>query len=130
MGEITARRHVMAAEYSKLLRSYVMPHGNFLEHEILQRGVLWGLARLAAARPEHAAEAGPFLLPFLKSKDPIHRGLATLSTGAIANKTAVPYLKEMLEDNVTIRIYDDLAFKTVSVGRLAAEALKKIGVLA
>ena len=128
MGEITARRREMAVEYSKLLRSYVMPHGNFIEHEILQRGVLWGLARLAAVRPEHVDEAGPFLLPFFKSKDPIHRGLAIFSTGAIGSKTAVPYLKEMLEDYTTIRIYEDLSFKTVTVGSLAAGALKKMGV--
>jgi hypothetical protein len=128
MGEITARRQDMAQEYSKLLRSYVMPHGNFLEHETLQRGVLWGLARLAAARPEHVLAAGPFLLPFFKSKDPIHRGLSILSSGAIKNRAAVPYLKEMCDDSTTIQIYADLTFKTVAVGRLAAEALEKIQV--
>ncbi len=126
MGEITARHRQMADEFSKLLRSYIMPHGNFLEHEILQRGVLWGLARLAAARPGHVMAAGPFLFPFFKSRDPIHRGLSVLSSGAIKSRAATPYLKTMIDDDATIRIYDDLTFKTVSVGVLAAEALKKI----
>ena len=126
MGEITARHRRMADEFSKLLRSYVMPHGNFLEHEILQRGVLWGLARLAAARPEHVTDAGPFLFPFFKSRDPIHRGLSILSSGAIKNRTAVPYIKVMIDDDATFQIYDDLVLKTVSVGNLAAEALSKI----
>jgi hypothetical protein len=123
MGEITARHPQMADEFSKLLCSYVMPHGNFLEHKLLQRGVLWGLARLAGTRPEHARDAGPFLFPFFKSRDPIHRGLSVLSSGAIQNRAAVPYLKTMTEDNASFQIYDDLAFKTVSVADLAAEAL-------
>jgi hypothetical protein len=127
MGEITARRREMAEEYSKLLRSYVMPHRNFLEHEVLQRGVLWGLARLAEVRPEHVTEAGPYLLPFLNSKDPIHRGLSVLSSGAIKNTEAIPHLNDMTDDNTIILIYNDLAFKTVSVGSLATQALLNIG---
>ncbi|MGD9194313.1 MAG: hypothetical protein PVH58_20495, partial [Desulfobacterales bacterium] len=47
MGEIMARCERLADEYGFVLISYIQPEGNYLEHEILQRGVLWGVGRLA-----------------------------------------------------------------------------------
>jgi len=46
MGEIMAKHGRLAGEYHKILVSYIMPDGNYLEHEILQRGVLWGVINL------------------------------------------------------------------------------------
>ena len=47
MGDIMACHQRLAEEYHRLLISYVRPEGNFLEHPQLQKGLLWGLARLA-----------------------------------------------------------------------------------
>lgn len=47
MGEILARNDTLAGEFAPILVSYVQPEGNFLEFELLQRGVLWGIGRLA-----------------------------------------------------------------------------------
>ena len=52
MGEIMARHGGLAKEYAGILVSFINEAGNYLEHEILQRGVLWGLGRLAHERPE------------------------------------------------------------------------------
>ncbi len=52
MGEIMARHGKLADEYHKILISYSMPGNNFIEHEDLQEGVLWGIARLAQTRPD------------------------------------------------------------------------------
>ncbi len=52
MGEIMARHSKLADEYHKILISYSKPGTNFIEHESLQEGVLWGIARLAQARPD------------------------------------------------------------------------------
>jgi hypothetical protein len=38
MGEITARHAGMAGEYGHILLSYLAEDGNYLEHEVLQRG--------------------------------------------------------------------------------------------
>ncbi|MEJ2096185.1 MAG: HEAT repeat domain-containing protein [Deltaproteobacteria bacterium] len=123
MGEIMARHGPLADEFSKLLRSYVLPHGNFLEHSMLQRGVLWGLARLARRRPIHVAEAGPFLAGFLTSADPVHRGLAILIMGAIRHRGSLPKLKTLMNDPTVIDVYEDLRLKPYSIHRLAAEAV-------
>lgn len=76
MGEITARHAALADEFAGILVSYVRTDCNFLEHPLLQRGLLWGLGRLAHARPRMAADAVPFVVPFLDSEDPSHRGHA------------------------------------------------------
>ena len=126
MGEIMARHRQLADEFSKLLRSYIMPHGNFLEHEALQRGVLWGLARLARHRPGHVAAAGPFLWPFLKSEDPVHRGLSALIMGAVLYRASIKDLEGMMGDSADVEVYEALRFKTFTVGGLATDALSKL----
>jgi len=126
MGDIMARHRQLADEFSKLLCSYVMPHGNFLEHEALQRGVLWGLARLARHRPAHVTAAGPFLCPFLTSKDPAHRGLSVLIMGSVLYRASITDLEGMIDDPAIVEVYEDLRFKTFTVGGLAADALSKL----
>lgn len=76
MGEITARHAGMAGEYGHILLSYLAEDGNYLEHEVLQRGALWGCGRLAHARPERVKPTADSLFPFLASADPYHRGYA------------------------------------------------------
>lgn len=127
MGEIMARHSRLAEEYSFLLVSYINENGNFIEHEILQRGVLWGLGRLAHARPMLVEHATPLLLPFMQSQDAIHRGLAAWTAGALDNKSAKPLLQHLVNDNAGIKIYIDMHFVERSVGRLAREALFKLG---
>ena len=79
MGEIMARQKRLAREYAAILVSYLNPRGNYLEHEGLQQGVLWGLGRLAGVFPEMVREAPPFILPFLSSSNPALRGLGVQS---------------------------------------------------
>lgn len=51
MGEILACHEGLAKEYVNILISYTMEDGNYLENEILQRGLLWGIGRLSQVRP-------------------------------------------------------------------------------
>jgi len=125
MGEIMARHSGLAAEYAKIIVSYIQPHGNFIEHELLQRGVLWGLGRLARARPRLVNEATGFLRPYLESDDPTLRGLAAWTAGAIGDKSTAPLLQSLLNDETTVNIF--LAGRLVAcpVSRLAREALNE-----
>lgn len=123
MGEIMACHRSLAGEYHRLLVSYIIPDGNFLEHAELQKGLLWGLARLASVRPQLAKAAGPYLVPFLNSKDCEHRGLAALAVGTVREKTAQVALKNLKTDKSQIDIYLGRAFVRVCVGRIADEAL-------
>ncbi len=86
MGEITARHDRLAREFGCILVSYIRPDCNFLEHPVLQRGVLWGLGRLAYARPAMVMDAIPFITPFVASEDAHHRGHAVWLLRALTEK--------------------------------------------
>lgn len=123
MGEIMARNERLAHEYARILISYVNEGGNFIEHEMLQRGVLWGLGRLAHARPDLVKDADALLLPFMRSKDAIHRGLAAWTVGALSSKVAKSFLEYLVMDNTCIKIFMDQCMIEITVGQLAREAL-------
>ncbi len=125
MGEIMARHQGLAAEYAKIIVSYIQPHGNFIEHELLQRGVLWGLGRLARARPRLVDEAAGFLRPYLESDDPTLRGLAAWTAGAIGDESTAPLLKRLLNDEARVNIFLAGRLAACPVSRLAREALNE-----
>jgi hypothetical protein len=126
MGEIMARHLRLAEEYAFLLVSYVNEQGNYMEHPILQRGVLWGLGRLAHSRPELVNPAAPFLLPFMRSQDAIHRGLAVWTAGVLDSELTKPLLQYLSNDNAIIKIFIDMNLIERTVGQLALEALSKL----
>ena len=126
MGEIMARHLRLAHEYAFLLVSYVNEQGNYIEHPILQRGVLWGLGRLAHSRPEFVNPAAPFLLPFMRSQDPIHRGLSVWTAGVLDSELTKPLLQYLSNDNATVKIFIDMHLIEFTVGQLALEALSKL----
>ncbi|MFW6055532.1 MAG: DVU0298 family protein [Thermodesulfobacteriota bacterium] len=119
MGEICARQQRLAREYSKILVSYLKPAGNHLEHPVLQRGLLWGLARLAHARPELAREAVLYIQPFVCSKDPIHRGLAAWFLAGLQEPGAESSLSLLRLDNSRLTLYWGYSLRSCSVARLA-----------
>jgi hypothetical protein len=125
MGEIMARHGGLAKEYASILVSYINEAGNYLEHEMLQRGVLWGLGRLAHARPELVGNAGLYLPPFLRSKDPHLRGLAAWVAGAIPSEATKSLLSHLIGDDAGITVFIDMRMKARTVGQLAAEALSR-----
>lgn len=126
MGEIMAASEPMAREYAHVLVSYIREDGNFLEHDILQRGVLWGLARLAEVRPQLLQRFDSYLLPYLRSDDPVLRGLAVKASGAVPVDSARPRLETLLHDKTEIRIFVDNKLHTMTVAELAARALELI----
>ncbi len=123
MGEITARNEKLANEFHRILTSYACEEGNFLEHEILQRGLLWGIGRLSHARPALIADALPWLLPFLKSADPFHRGLAAWAAGPVADENARTEIKKLATDNEVINIFLNGKLVQKSVAWLAKMSL-------
>jgi HEAT repeat protein len=128
MGEILARHEGLAREFAPLLVSYIRQDGNFLEFEPLQRGVLWGLGRLAEARPHllQSSETVHHLLPFLNSGDPFVRGHAAWALGRIGEKEGLSRLPSLFEDEAEIRIYQGREIRVVRVSRLAREAWEEL----
>ena len=105
MGEVMAQHQGLADEYAMILESYIREDGNFLEHQPLQRGVLWGLGRLAQERPELLKNAKPHLRPFLSSADAVLRGLAAWTMGLIVDSLGDPALAPLESDETEVALY-------------------------
>jgi hypothetical protein len=123
MGEITAVHGGLATEFANILISYIDPAGNFLEHERLQRGSLWGVGRLAHARPELAKAAAPFLADFFDNPDPYLRGTAIWAAGAVLEDAVRPLIETRLSDNSPLKLYRQMRITDVTVSELARAAL-------
>jgi hypothetical protein len=77
MGEILSKSPRLAEEFKSILFSYLNPGGNFIEHEALQRGVLWGIGTYLQSAPQDMNNTTRELIySYLDSKDPIKRGYA------------------------------------------------------
>lgn len=77
MGEILGQSQELALEFKSILFSLLDPKGNFIEHPILQRGVLWGIGTYLAAAPQDlAAATRDQLHAHLESRDRFKRGYA------------------------------------------------------
>ena len=107
MGEITARHAGLAREFACILVSYIRPDCNYLEHPVLQRGLLWGLGRLAHARPEMVQEAAPFIVPFLESADAFHRGHAVWLLRALQDASRASAVDALAGDQAPFQFYFD-----------------------
>ena len=125
MGEIMARNEKLADEFWCILISYVRPDGNFLEHKTLQRGLLWGIGRLAHARPRLLKDAAEYLHPLMQAGDPYLRGLATWAAGALQNTRTQKLLHDLKADTAELNIYLDRQMTSCSVAELAITALEK-----
>ena len=119
MGEIMARNSRMADEYACILISYINPCGNFIDHPELQKGILWGLGRLAQDRPDRAAAASEFLIPFLSSPDPFLRGLAVWTASALPGNATKPLLIRLSSDNEMISLFVNGRICGRTIGSLA-----------
>ena len=126
MGEIMAVHEGLAKEYVHILISYTREDGNYLEYESLQRGLLWGIGRLALARPELLKESVPHLLPYLRSPDGGVRGHAARIMGLLEVKEAYKELETLTEDDTEFQIVLERRPVVHRVKESAKEALKII----
>ena len=123
MAEVMAQNERLAEEYGCILISYIQPQCNYLEHESLQQGVLWGIGRLARSRPRSMRDAAALLLPYMESVDPVLRGLAVWAAAPIAGRESIAKLRHLVNDPAEFSIYCDGTTVQHSVGRLAQAAL-------
>jgi hypothetical protein len=119
MGEIMARNGRMADEYACILISYINPCGNYIDNPDLQKGILWGLGRLAQDRPLQAAGAAEFLVPFLSSPNPFLRGLAARTASSLTCDVTKPLLIHLSSDNEVISLFVKGRICEMTIGSLA-----------
>ncbi|MGD8292232.1 MAG: hypothetical protein PVF37_11045 [Desulfobacterales bacterium] len=125
MAEAMVRDEKLAAEYEGMLLSYIRPDGNYLEHEGLQRGVLWGIGRLARSRVECMRAAASFLSAYMESDDPYLRGLAVWAVSPILIDEAIHRLQKLTRDPGKLTLYRHGRVARVTVGQLAQKALRQ-----
>jgi len=125
MGEILACQKTLAKEYSRILISYAREDGNFQEHQLMQRGVLWGIGRLAQANPELVIHAAPYLIPYLGSSDATVRGMTVWAMGLLGVDEVRPRFEQLKKDESELKIYIDRRLIKCKVKELAEEALGK-----
>lgn len=125
MGEILALNRDLAKEYSTMLLSYAKKDGNYQEHELMQRGVLWGIGRLAQKRPELANDIAPSIEPYLSSPDSVVRGHAAWVAGLLNNPVLCDGLKSLAADCTEIDIFLSNKLITRKISALANEAIEK-----
>ncbi|MFP4037651.1 MAG: DVU0298 family protein [Desulfobacteraceae bacterium] len=126
MGEALARNRGLGEEYTKILASYTRKDGNFLEHEPLQKGLLWGLVRMAGVDPVLIKGGRPDAVQFLESPQPVLRGLAARLAGLARLGEAAPLLRGLLSDPGEITEDLDGILPSARVRDLAQEALKAV----
>lgn len=135
MAEAMVQHDGLCAEYLHMLISYMRPDGllehqdgNYLELPELQRGLLWGIARLAESRSELMREkgVGHDLLGYLHSEDATVRGLAALALGWLDENKAPVTLQGLLDDKRQVRLYRDGQVLVVAVADLARDALVRM----
>lgn len=123
MAESMVQSEMLAEEYAPILVSYMDEEGNYLELEGLQRGLLWGIQRLAEERPELLSRAVDHLEPFLRSRDDEVRAMAALAAGKLHATKLRDLIAGLVDDDSPVELYGNDALERRTVGDLANEAL-------
>ena len=135
LAEIICRHEGLAGEYGHMLISYMrddgpelFQEGNFLEHPVLQQGLLWGVGRLAEVRPKLLREGGVAadLLFYLDSADHVVRGLAARALGLLPAPEAAAVIAQLAGDTTPVSLYEAGTLRAMTVEGLGREALQRI----
>ena len=118
MSEIMARSPRIADEYHTILISYLNEDGNFLEYKPLQRGLLWGVARLASVRPDLLRSAVTHLNKYLESEDPSIRAFSGMSLCLLGTEDRKPLLEKLLQDHAEFKTFFNNEISTFKVSEL------------
>lgn len=125
MGEIMAVHERLADEYVAILMSYIRVDCNPLENGLLERGVLWGLGRLAQTRPHLLQPCACHFLPFLESPDPFHRAYAAWALGFLDVKGFRERLALVSNDDAEVPIFEGGKLTMRRVSQLARRAMEQ-----
>jgi len=120
MGEILCQNPKLALEFKSILFSYLEPGGNFIEHEMLQRGVLWGVGTYIESNPEDMnSETQELLSQHLLSQDTVKRVYALRALFNTKHFDNHPIPKNIMADNQEVNIFKNWHFKITSASAIA-----------
>lgn len=118
----------LAEEYTHILVSFMREDGFYLELELLQRGLIWGIGRVAEKRSELLLKKNghTYLIPYLNSKDLTVRGLAARAAGLLAINEVKNKLQSMKDDTSNVELYDHGILANIQISELSAQAVNAI----
>lgn len=120
MGEILSQCPELAMEFKSILLSYLDPDGNYLEHEMLQRGVLWGIGTYLESSPlDLNRRTKGLLFGFLHSPDPIKRGYAVRALVNAKRFGCIIVPENIVKDTHRVDIFSSWNFLTPRIQDLA-----------
>lgn len=123
MGEIMTLNKDLADEYHKILFSYIDDHGNFLDYEPLQQGVLWGIYRLSKKRPELVEKALHLTKHYFTSKNEVSRCLALHISAVTNDYQSKKEIETLINDDSEVEIFEDGVFNKILISSLANNVL-------
>jgi hypothetical protein len=135
MAEIMCHSDRLREEYLHMLISYMredgeelFQDGNFIELPMLQRGVLWGIGRLAEYQRSELIDRGVpgDLAAYLDSADLQVAGLAIWCLGKLGTPADTAKISSFLGNQAEVAVYVDDGLRQVTIDRLAAEAMTQI----
>jgi len=126
MGEIMARHLKLAEEFADILISFIRKASGGIEYTLLQRGVLWGLGRLAQVKPRLLGALPPLLPAYLESEDAVLRGHAAWIAGLLSADLTGAALRQLSDDEEKLDLFVNGRLVQRTVGRLAREALSRM----
>ncbi len=125
MAECLYHHPGLAEEYTHILVSYIRPDGNMLEYPPAQRGVAWGIGRLAEKERARLLDlkAPNYLTPLLDSPDHAAAGLAAWALGRLGvfPGEKEERLRELAHSPYSVYFFDGKELKSYSVGELIRE---------
>lgn len=128
MGEILAQSPELAREFKSILFSYLDPDGNYLEHPMLQRGVLWGIGtyvNTALDKEGLPEKIKGHLFAHLHSQDPVKRGYAARALVNAGSFDCCLVPENILTDTSRFDLFREWHFIEVSVSDIALSCMNK-----
>jgi len=135
MAESLANSRALAEEYTSILISYGWEEGNFLEYPPAQRGVVWGVGRLAQVFPDLLKKfrAPEYLLPLSSSEDPFVRAFWVWSYGQMGKEVLgelLPEVRRRLQEmpplELSLLFYDGTDLRKTSFQEILTETLLRL----
>jgi len=111
MGEAMVQNAKLADEYVRILISYIWEDGNFLEHDPLRKGALWGIMRLSEKRASllKGYDTASFLRPYLSDRDLETKALSALALKNVGDVQDCSSLADLAKEDTLkaqrLRIY-------------------------
>ncbi|MDL2286401.1 hypothetical protein LJC24_03060 [Desulfococcaceae bacterium OttesenSCG-928-F15] len=124
MGEVMARIPAIAREYHRILVSYMDPEGNHLENPFLQRGVLWGLQRVAELSPVYVQGLEKYLHHYLVSEDAEILAPALMLAQKIGGLDMLSLVEKRKDHAGELLFYKEGDFLGLRISELARETFE------